>query len=115
MTRTELTDRYWAAVQECLEEFHAMTPRNALTRVQEARARIANTAGPGQPDPHEKRDGDVVDDPKELPAFEDLIYHAEPWNVAADISGSRRQPTRGEESRYRALLEKHRLAPLPPE
>jgi hypothetical protein len=115
MTDIELTNRYWAAVQECLEKFHAFDALDAFKSVQEVRGRLAQAPALGRSVPQDPEDADRSDDAAKLPTFEDLIYHAEPWNAASDIAGSSSPPTNEEASRYRALLVDHGLAPGPRE
>lgn len=100
-------EQFWSAVQECLSRFHQLDASAAAQRVQAARARL-----PRLPSTANVADDDAISDPTLLPSFEDMIYHAEPWYVAAVIVGSDRlSPNENEAAAYRELLVQHRLAP----
>jgi hypothetical protein len=62
----ELRESFWAAVRECLIHFHRVPPSEAAGKVSSLRQRLA-----------------------EAPAgsLSDMIYHAEPFDVACDLAG----------------------------
>ena len=63
-----LTKAFWTAVVQCLERFHQFGHEDATGAVREVRARMLDVP----------EDGDA--------ALADMIYHSEPWHVAADIA-----------------------------
>jgi hypothetical protein len=77
---------FWMNVEDCLTEFHHFPPENARARVDAYRLRLTAAA---QQEP--------------LEWMEDLIYHAEPWNVACDLANSE-LPLSAYLSQYQAIL-----------
>jgi hypothetical protein len=59
---------FWCVVEECLTRFHGWTPDRARKRLTELRAAID-----AQPDEMAR----------------EIVYHDEPFYVAADLAGSR--------------------------
>src|SRR5215216_5172674 len=78
----ETQESFWAAVRECLVRFHQLPDLTAVRKVAEFRSRL-DEAPPGVP--------------------LDMVYHAEPFDVACDLAGN--QLDRGDvEAEYRELL-----------
>jgi len=80
----EAHESFWAAVRECLIEFHGSAGLDAVRDVAEFRSRLEQ-APPG--------------------VSLDMIYHAEPFDVACDIANQQLDRQRfGDE--YLALLQR---------
>jgi|GEM_PF-1247397 len=63
----ETQESFWAAVRECLVRFHQLPDLAAVRKVAEFRSRL-DEAPPGVP--------------------LDMVYHAEPFDVACDLAGN---------------------------
>ncbi|HET7461109.1 MAG TPA: hypothetical protein VFJ82_07665 [Longimicrobium sp.] len=89
----EAHESFWAAVRECLIEFHGSAELDAVRKVAEFRSRLEQ-APPG--------------------VSLDMIYHAEPFDVACDIAHEQLDCGRfGDE--YLALLQRtYRQSARPP-
>ena len=72
---------FWAAVQDCLVQFHNMPAKEAALKVTETWRRISNVSIP--PSPSDALSGEVL-------IFEDMIYHEEPWYVACNIANTQK-------------------------
>jgi hypothetical protein len=66
MITESLKNAFWAAVAECLAEFHGRKLTEAKLAVFDLRARVENP-------------------PEEIDS--DLVYHSEPFYVACDLAG----------------------------
>ncbi len=80
-----LRNAFWAAVADCLAEFHGRKLSEAKLAVFELRARAENPP-------------DGLDS--------DLVYHAEPFDVACDLAGDRLDVA-GRSAKYGEILERH--------
>ncbi|HEX8904227.1 MAG TPA: hypothetical protein VF771_05255 [Longimicrobiaceae bacterium] len=63
----DLQESFWSAVRGCLVRFHRLSEIEAVRKVAEFRCRLEE-APPGVP--------------------LDMIYHAEPFDVACDLAGN---------------------------
>jgi hypothetical protein len=90
MQIAELAPHFWAAVEDCLVTFHGLTPREAAERVTGFRRRL-----PTRLDNLE-------------PTFSDMIYHAEPWQIACNLA-EQDLPIADHEPAYREILKRSGL------
>jgi len=84
---------FWAAVEDCLVQFHHMERGQAATKVTELWRRL--------PAGLEPRCGE--------PKLDEMIYHAEPWYIACNLAGE--EPTLDTcRAAYTDVLKKNGLA-----
>ncbi|MBV9039255.1 MAG: hypothetical protein JO182_32525 [Acidobacteriaceae bacterium] len=84
---------FWAAVEDCLVQFHQMERSQAAMKVTELWRRL-----PTEPKP---RCGE--------PLLDEMIYHAEPWYIACNLAGA--EPTLDfYQAAYTDVLKKNGLA-----
>jgi len=86
-----LAASFWAAVQDCLVEFHHLERGVAAAQVTSLWRRLPK--GPS---------GDG-------PSFEDMIYHEEPWYIACNLAGTE-LPLRQYQPACHDLLKRNGLA-----
>jgi hypothetical protein len=85
--KAELKNAFWTAVTRCLEEFHAYGAPRASAEVRGLQQRITKI--------HVEDQGSLAD----------LVFHAEPWHLAADIAGDEKKTlSLAHARRYREIL-----------
>jgi len=96
MTRPQLVLSFWATVEDCLVEFHKFSTERSAEEVKDLwrRLRKVAPATPGE---------------ESVPAFDDIIYHAEPWYIACNLAGQD-LPLEPNRISYQSILEKNDLA-----
>ena len=82
---------FWAAVEDCLVTFHAMQRTEAAAKVTDLWHRLPFAS-----------DGANRD-------YEDMIYHAEPWQIACNLAGNDLDVT-AYQAAYQALLQRNGLS-----
>ena len=93
MVSANTAGHFWAAVEDCLVQFHDMERGQAATKVTELWRRLP--AGP------EPRCGE--------PPLDEMIYHAEPWYVACNLAGE--EPAlKAYQAAYTGILKRNGLA-----
>jgi len=99
MTMRQLAPAFWAAVEDCLVEFHRFSRSMAAEKVIDFRQRLENISIPSTGE----RRGETG------PALADMIYHAEPWYLACNLAGEEiaLAPNR---TAYDEILVKNQLA-----
>lgn len=85
MVSAAVAPHFWAAVEDCLVTFHQLKRCDAADKVTSLWRRLPA----------------ALDDSN--PAFSDMIYHAEPWQIACNLAGSD-LPVAGHQPEYQALL-----------
>jgi hypothetical protein len=81
----QATDEFWSVVEECLREFHHLSPVDAVEKGRELRRKL-KAAPPG--------------------IMGELIYHDEPFDVACELAG--RHLDLGQyRAQYDAILSRH--------
>jgi hypothetical protein len=85
MITAAIAPHFWAAVEDCLVTFHQLNPSDAAEKVMSLWRRL----------PTALQDSD--------PAFSDMIYHAEPWQIACNLV-NRDLPIAEYQPKYQALL-----------
>ncbi len=99
VTMEQLAPVFWAAVEDCLVQFHRFSRSMAAEKVTDFRRRLENISMPstdeggGEPDP----------------ALADMIYHAEPWYLACNLAGED-IPLEPNRNTYQEILVKNQLA-----
>jgi hypothetical protein len=93
MVRATMASNFWAAVEDCLVQFHQMERDAAAETVTSLWRRLPR--GPASE--------------CEESSFEDMIYHAEPWYIACNLAGNE-LPLDQNRSRYEAVLKDNQLA-----
>ena len=88
MDALTMAPRFWAAVADCLVAFHNVGACEAKERVASLWLALPT---------------DVDSE-----GFADLIYHAEPWQIACNLAGSD-LPVSPQQQAYRALLARNGL------
>jgi hypothetical protein len=89
MSELEPNAWFWNVVEDCLVEFHGLPKATAIERTTKLRKEL-----------------------KSMPPDEDsnLIYHEEPYFVAADLAGVERTRVGEDAERYRGLCSAPRSA-----
>jgi hypothetical protein len=82
---------FWAAVEDCLATFHAMQRTEAAEKVTSLWQHPAFALNGVNRD------------------YEDMIYHAEPWQIACNLACNDLNVT-GHQAAYQALLLRHELS-----
>jgi hypothetical protein len=90
METAAVAPRFWAAVEGCLVTFHKLKPCEAAEIVTGLWRRLPT----------------ALDD--STPAFADMIYHAEPWQIACNLA-NHDLPIAEHELAYKGLLERNGL------
>ena len=85
MVTAEVAPHFWAAVEDCLVTFHQLNHCEAAEKVTRLGRRLPT----------------ALDDSN--PAFSDIIYHAEPWQIACNLV-DHDLPIAGHQPAYQALL-----------
>lgn len=85
MVPAAVAPHFWAAVEDCLVTFHHLQPCEAAEKVTSLWRRLPTSL-----------DGSN-------PAFSEMIYHAEPWQIACNLA-NQDLPIAGHQEAYRALL-----------
>lgn len=79
MVGPKFAAQFWAAVVDCLVEFHRLSPDAAQQKVADLKERLASLAAPAT----------VGNDGRESQlSYEDMIYHAEPWDIACNLANN---------------------------
>lgn len=89
MINLQATDEFWSVVEECLQEFHHLSPLEAVQKTRELRRKLKSPP-PGLPP-------DLASE---------IIYHDEPFDVAGDLAGQRLNLDR-HRRQYDAILSRH--------
>ena len=90
MITAAVAPHFWAAVEDCLVSFHHQKHCEAAGRVASLWRRLPT----------------ALDDSD--PAFSDMIYHAEPWQIACNLA-NHDLPISEYQSAYQALLVRNGL------
>jgi hypothetical protein len=93
MVQASTASHFWAAVEDCLVNFHRLERGAAAEKVTTLWRQLPKG-------PNGKCDE---------PSFEDMIYHAEPWYIACNLAGED-LPLTEYESRYQDVLRQNELA-----
>jgi len=91
MVSAAIAPHFWAAVEDCLVTFHRVQRCEAAEKVTNLWRRL----------PTAMSDAD--------PALGDMIYHAEPWQVACNLADDD-LPIAQHQSAYQALLSRNGLS-----
>jgi hypothetical protein len=93
MVQASAAAHFWSAVEDCLVHFHQFERDKAAERVTALWRQLPR--GP------EAKCNE--------PSFDDMIYHAEPWQIACNLTG-RDLPLDRYQSEYREVLRRNQLA-----
>ena len=89
MVQIAAASHFWAAVQDCLVTFHQFEPREAAEKVTSLWRRLPSAANGSD--------------------FSEMIYHAEPWQIACNLAGND-LPVAEHQEAYQAVLQRSELA-----
>jgi len=89
MIDLQATDEFWSVVEECLQEFHHLSPVDAVQKTRELRRKLKS--------PPPGRSGCMASE---------IIDHDEPFDVAGDLAG-RRLDLDQYRTQYDAILSRH--------
>ncbi|SPF44209.1 hypothetical protein SBA4_3190004 [Candidatus Sulfopaludibacter sp. SbA4] len=96
MVQASIAASFWAAVEDCLVEFHAQSRGAAAEKVVALWKRLAEIESTAR---------------KDEPSYSDMIYHAEPWYIACNLAENPDLPLDSEkEGPYTAILKQNHLA-----
>ena len=89
MIDLQARDEFWSVVEECLQEFHHLSPVDAVQKSRDLRRQLSTP-------------------PAGLPTAlaGDLFYHDDPFDVACDLAGRHLDVTQLR-SQYDAILSRH--------
>ena len=90
MVQAGVASNFWAAVEDCLVEFHNLERDAAAEIVTRLWRRLPKGEGTEQ-------------------SFDDMIYHAEPWYIACNLAGNE-LPLIQYQSSYESVLRQNELA-----
>jgi hypothetical protein len=90
MLTAAVAPHFWTAVEDCLVTFHGLTQCEAAGRVTGFWRRLPNTVDHSEP------------------TFSDMIYHAEPWQIACNLA-EKDLPIADHEPKYREILKRSGL------
>lgn len=93
MVQAAMASSFWAAVEDCLVQFHAFERDQAAEMVTGLWRRLSRTTSPDA----------------EPSLFDDMIFHAEPWRIACNLA-ARELPFDEYRSAYEAVLKQNNLA-----
>lgn len=99
VTMQQLAPLFWAAVEDCLVQFHQFSKGMAADKVTDFRRRLDNISIPSTDARAGERD----------PGLADMIYHAEPWYLACNLAGED-LPLEPNRTTYQEILVKNQLA-----
>ena len=97
MVGTTLTAGFWGAVEDCLIEFHHIPRNDAAQKVTDLWRRLANITST-------KSSSSECQ-----PAFDDMIYHEEPWYLACNLANEE-IPLEPYREAYEQILKQNHLA-----
>lgn len=89
---------FWASVEDCLIQFHQLSRSEAAEKVTDFWRRLGSIS---------------VSSPSEQggeaeQAFDDMIYHSEPWYIACNLAG-KDLPLKPNQTTYQDILKKNHL------
>lgn len=90
---------FWAAVEDCLVEFHKMSRGDAAKKVTDFWRRLANLS------PRPTNDRDFQEASYQ---FDDMIYHAQPWYIACNLA-EEELPIEPNKRAYEEILRQNHL------
>lgn len=85
---------FWAAIEDCLLEFHHLGRGDAAEKVTGLWRRLSKCSS----------------HPSDTPSFEDMIYHAEPWYIACNLAEKDVPLEEANRGAYQDILKRHGLA-----
>lgn len=94
MASPALKAEFWAAVEDCLVQFHQFAEARAREEVRNLWRRLAQPSIP--------EDTGI----EGYQPFEDMIYHSEPWYIACNLAG-RDIPLDSHKMEYDKILKNH--------
>jgi len=105
-----LASQFWAAVRDCLVEFHHMQSDKAAAAVMDSWNRM------GSPDldtapvaEGENEDGQNENETERARDLANIIYHAQPWAIACNLSGEELSLDECNWLKYEKILSRHQL------
>ena len=93
MVQASAASHFWAAVEDCLVDFHGFKRDTAAEKVTTLWRQLPTGS----------------DANCDLPSFADMIYHAEPWYIACNLAG-RDLPLAHHQVEYGNVLRHNQLA-----
>jgi hypothetical protein len=100
MVESKSATQFWAAVEDCLVQFHRFSRGLAAEKVTDLWRRLGNlTVPPLQGDAEQQGQ----------PSFDDMIYHAEPWYIACNLADEE-IPLEPNRATYEQILQRNHLA-----
>ena len=100
MVEPKLAAEFWAAVEDCLVQFHCLSRPDAAQKVTGLWRRLANLT----PASNIKVGGQQIQQ-----TFDDMIYHAEPWYLACNLA-DQQVPLEPNRTAYEQILKQNHLA-----
>ena len=99
-----LANRFWLAVRDCLVEFHNFQSEKAAETVIGLRSRVSEVNIPVS-----SKDNKGHGNDQEV-GLQDMIYHAEPWSIACNITGEELTLDDCKWPQYQQILSRNQLA-----
>jgi hypothetical protein len=99
MVATTQAAEFWAAVEDCLVEFHNFTRPEAAQKVTDLWRRLSDVAHSLCSDSQNSASN----------RFADMIYHAEPWYIACNLAENE-IPIGAQQGAYDNILRRNHLA-----
>jgi predicted small secreted protein len=99
-----LAGRFWAAVRDCLIEFLNMQSEKAAAAVVESWNRMSNLNGSMVGIAPKSQDSE------QATGLSDMIYHAQPWSIACNLTGEDLSLDDCRWQKYQQILSRHQLA-----
>jgi hypothetical protein len=90
---------FWAAVEDCLVQFHRISRGSAAEKVTDLWRRLGNLTLP----PAKENGGTGTQ-------FDDMIYHAEPWYIACNLAEKEIPLDERNRGVYQQILRQNHLA-----
>jgi hypothetical protein len=104
MADAVLASRFWAAVRDCLVEFHNMQSEKAAAAVVESWNRMSNLDDSMAATNPKNQDNELAT------GLSDMIYHAQPWSIACNLTGEELSLDDCRWEKYQQILYRHQLA-----
>lgn len=99
-----LANRFWLAVRDCLIEFHNFQSEKAADTVMGLCSRVSELDIPASSTDHSRHNND------QAVGLKDMIYHAEPWSIACNVTGKELPLDECRWQQYQQILGRHQLA-----
>lgn len=102
MVTPRMAAEFWAAVEECLVQFHNLQRCDAASRVTSLWKRLADIPSP----PSDAAENEI--EKLDERSFDEMIYHAEPWYIACNLANEE-IPLDPHRTAYEQILKQNQL------